>query len=89
MASDFDFDFDFYFDFDSSFDYGSPHRGENDSLPDRDHCTAPLLPHEGVWGHHEDSHILHRSAATGLVQAGLKHSFYRLLDHGMDFLRDL
>ena len=87
MASDFDFDF--YFDSDSSFDYGSPHREENDSLPDRDHCTAPLLPHEGVWGHHGDSHILHRSAATGLVQAGLMHSFYRLLDHGMDFLRDL
>ncbi len=54
MASDFDFDFDS--DFDSDSDYDFSHIEENDSLPDRDHCTVLLLPREDVSGHLADDH---------------------------------
>lgn len=56
-----DFDFDFYFDSDSSFGYCCCHMEENDSPPDPDHYTVPLLLRGDVWVHlvagREDSHI--------------------------------
>jgi hypothetical protein len=54
-------DFGFYFDSDSSSDCGFRRTEENDSLPDRDHCTVLFLPREGVSvglvDDHEGSHI--------------------------------
>ena len=92
MVNDFGFGFGFYFDFDSSSDCFF-RTEENGSLPDRDHCTILFLLREDVSVRlvidHQDSHISHRSRATGPAQAGLMHSFYRPLDPDMDFLRDL